>query len=432
MRPAAFDGAAPVRRPIGGGRSLRPLGRADTVLRMHLAARASSISGSATLELTAKVAELRRQGVDVISLGAGEPDFPTPPAAIEAAQAFIAKGRVIYTPTAGIPELREAAAAELTRETGVRYEPRQVCITNGAKEGLSLALLALVQEPGDEVILPTPSWVSYDAMIAIAGGKLVKVACGEEQGWKLTPEALARAITPRTRVLLLNSPNNPTGAVSTRAELAALCEVLRGRDITIVSDEIYSPFVFEGEHVSPAALPGMAERTVVVNGVSKSYSMTGWRLGWTGAPPVLADAIANLKSHLTSNAAAPSQVAALAVLRSGRAYPEMMKAAFRKRLAVALEAVARLPGVTLAQPGGAFYVFPRVEALYGKGVRDSTDFCAQLLDRERVAALPGSAFGDDRCVRFSIAASDDHVREAFARVARFVESLAPAGAVPRR
>jgi aspartate aminotransferase len=169
-----------------------------------------------------------------------------------------------------------------------------------------------------------------------------------------------------------------------------------------------------------------------VNGVSKSYSMTGWRLGWTGAPPALADVIVNLKSHLTSNAAAPSQVAALAVLRSGRAYPELMKAAFRKRLAVALEAVARLPGVTLARPGGAFYVFPRVDALYGAAVRDSTDFCAQLLARERVAALPGEAFGDDRCVRFSIAASDEHVREGFARFARFVESLAPAGAVPRR
>ena len=398
---------------------------------MHLAARALSISGSATLELTGKVAELRRQGVDVISLGAGEPDFPSPPQALEAAAAFIAKGRVVYLPATGLPELREAAAAELSRSTGVRYEPRQVCITNGCKEGLALAILACVQDPADEVVCPSPAWVSYDAMVAIAGGRMVKVPCGEETGWKLTPEALARALTPKTRALLLNFPNNPTGAALTRAEMAALCKVLEGRDITVISDEIYSPFVFEGEHVSPASVPGMAERTVVVNGVSKSYSMTGWRVGWTGAPPKLADAIANQKSHLTSNAAAPSQHAALAALRSGPAYTEMMKAAFRKRLTLALDALARVPGLTVARPGGAFYVFPRIDSLYGPTLPGSEAFATALLDRARVAALPGAAFGDDRCLRFSIAASDDHVREGFTRFAAFVESLAPAPA-PRR
>ena len=398
---------------------------------MHLAARALSISGSATLELTGKVAELRRQGVDVISLGAGEPDFPSPPAALEAAAAFLAKGHVKYLPGPGLPELREAAAAELSRSAGAPYEARQVCITNGCKEGLALALMACVQEPDDEVVCPSPAWVSYDAMVAIAGGRMVKVPCGEDTGWKLTPEALSRALTPKTRALLLNFPNNPTGAVLTRAEMAALCKVLDGRNIIVVSDEIYSPFVFEGEHVSPASVPGMAERTVVVNGVSKSYSMTGWRVGWTGAPPKLADAIANLKSHLTSNAATPSQHAALAALRSGPAYTEMMKAAFRKRLTLALDALARVPGLTVARPGGAFYVFPRIDSLYGPAVRDSAAFATALLDRARVAALPGAAFGDDRCLRFSIAAADDQVREGFARFASFVESLAPAPA-PRR
>jgi len=395
---------------------------------MHLAARVLSISGSATLELTARIAELRRQGVDVVSLGAGEPDFPTPPAAIEAASAFIARGRVVYLPAAGLPELREAAAADLSRSTGVRYDASQTCITNGAKEGLALAILAVAQDPGDEVICPVPAWVSYESMAAIAGARLVKVPCSDRNGFKLQPADLLAAITPRTRVLLLNSPNNPTGAVSTRAELRALCEVLAGRDIVVVSDEIYSPFVYEGEHVSPASLPGMAERTVVVNGVSKSHSMTGWRVGFTAAPPALADAIANLKSHLSSNAAAPSQHAALAALRGGPAYAETMKAAFRRRLAVTLEALARVPGVSIARPGGAFYVFPRVDALYGPAARDSVAFCDGLLQQQRVAALPGAAFGDDRFIRFSIAVADDQLREGLARFARYAESLAPAAA----
>lgn len=402
---------------------------------MHLSARAASIKGSAILEQAARVAEMRRQGLDVVSLGAGEPDFPSPREAIEAATAFIQKGRVTYTPAPGLPELREAAAAELTRITGVPYTAAQTCITSGAKEGLMLALMALTQDPADEVVVPTPYWASYEAMVSIAGARMVAVPTREADGFKLTPEALARALTPRTRALLLNSPNNPTGAVYSRAELSALCEVLRPSGAAIISDEIYACFVFEGEHVSPAALPGMAERTVVVNGVSKSHSMTGWRVGFAAAPPRVATAICNLKSQMTSNAAGPSQVGALAALRAGPAYTETMKAAYRRRLDLACELLAKVPGVTLRRPGGTFYVFPRVDALYGPAVPGSDALCAGLLDAAHVAVVPGSEFGEDRCVRMSIATSEEQIREGLRRFAAHVASLrgAPAaGAAPRR
>jgi len=385
------------------------------------------MSGSATLELTAKIAELRAQGVEVIALGAGEPDFPTPPEAIAAANAFIARGRVLYTPACGIPELRAAAAAELSRSVGITYQPSQVIITNGAKEGLVLAILALCQQ-GDEVLVPTPAWVSYEAIAAIADARMVPLPCSDANGFKPTPGQLRAAIGPRTRVLILNSPNNPTGAVYSRAELTGLADALRGTDVMVVSDEIYSPFSYGGEHVSPAGIPGMAERTVVVNGVSKSHSMTGWRIGFLGAPPALVEAVSNLKSHLTSNAAAPSQHAALGALRGGDGFTITMRAAFAKRLELAIDALAAMPGLTLARPEGAFYVFPRIDGFFGETVSSSAEMCRQLLDQQRVAALPGSAFGDDRFIRFSIATADDLLAEGLARFARYLDTLrVPAG-----
>jgi len=385
------------------------------------------MSGSATLELTARITELRAKGVDVISLGAGEPDFLTPPEAIAAATAFIAKGRVIYTPACGIPELREAAAAELSRSAGTPFKPSQVVITNGAKEGLVLAVLALCQQ-GDEVLVPTPAWVSYDAIVAIADARMVAIPCDDRGGFKLTPQQLRAAIGPRTRALILNSPNNPTGAVYSREELAGLAEVLAGTGVAVISDEIYSPFSYANEHVSPASIPGMAERTVVINGVSKSHSMTGWRIGFLGAPPALVEAVSNLKSHLTSNCAGPSQHAALAALRAGDAFTVRMRAAFAKRLQLAIDALDAIPGISLVKPAGAFYVFPRVDGFYGAQVADSTDMCRQLLDQQRVAALPGAAFGDDRFIRFSIAAADDVLAEGLRRFALYLDTLrVPAG-----
>src|SRR5262245_34657994 len=261
---------------------------------MHLAPRAKTLSASATLELMARVAELRAAGVDVISLGAGEPDFPSPPEAIAAATAFIAKGTVHYTHSNGLPELRAAAAESLSRSTGVAWTAEQVVVTCGAKEGVALAILA-VAGAGDEVLVPVPSWISYEPMVAIAGARVVPLPCEEAAQWKLQPETLAAALTPRTRALVLNSPNNPTGSVYSQAELAGLGGGLEGRGVTVISDEIYSPFVYEGRHVSPAAVPGLAGRTVVVNGVSKSHAMTGWRIGFLTGPAPIVDAVGRLK-----------------------------------------------------------------------------------------------------------------------------------------
>lgn len=389
---------------------------------MRLARRAQSISGSASLALIARVAELRAQGVDVISLAAGEPDFPSPPEAIEAANAFIAKGHVGYTPSSGIPALRAAAAKNLKQTTGVDYDVGQVIITCGAKEALSLSILALCQD-GDEVLLPTPAWISYEPMATVAGAHTTMIPCDESSGFKLSPDALSAALSPASRVLVLCSPSNPTGAVYTREEFAALGEVLQGTEVTILSDEIYWPFVYEGEFVSPASLPGLAERTIVVNGVSKAWSMTGWRIGWLGAPKATAAAIGNIKSHLTSNSAAPSQHAALAALQSGDVWPRKLMEAFTRRRQIALDMLADLPGISLQAPAGAFYVFPRVDSYYSPDIPDGQAFAQQLLEQQRVAALPGSVFGDDRCMRFSIATSDEQLREGLSRFAAFLSSL---------
>ncbi|HZM00848.1 MAG TPA: pyridoxal phosphate-dependent aminotransferase, partial [Planctomycetota bacterium] len=365
---------------------------------MHLAPRAQTLSGSATLELGARVAELRAAGVDVISLGAGEPDFPTPPEAIAAATDFIAKGQVHYTHPNGLPELRAAAAGSLSRSTGVGWTAEQLVVTCGAKEGVALAILAAAGA-GDEVLVPTPGWISYEPMVAIADARVVRLPCAEDAQWKLRPETLAGALTPRSRVLVLNTPNNPTGSVYTEAELAALGRVLEGRELLVVSDEIYSPFVYEGRHVSPASIPGLAGRTVVVNGVSKSHAMTGWRIGFLAGPRPVVEAVGRLKSHLSSNAAAPSQHAALGALRGGEGWSRRMAEAFARRRKLAVEALRRVPGVSVQLPAGAFYVFPRVDALYGGRARGSAELCRLLLDEARVAVVAGADFAEDRCLR---------------------------------
>ncbi len=397
---------------------------------MHLSRRAQQIPASVTLALDARVAELRAAGTDVLSMAAGQPDFPGPPEAAAAAQAFLAEsgGRVGYTPTPGIPALREAAAEHVSQVTGVTYAPNQLVVTCGAKEAVSLAIAA-VADAGEDVLVPTPSWLSYEPMALIANANAVKAVTDDTTGFKLTPEVLAAAITPKTRAIILNSPSNPTGAVYTRDELAALVPVLQDADRVVISDEIYWPFVYDGEFVSPASLPGMAERTIVVNGVSKTFAMTGWRVGFLAAPPAFAKAMGNMKSHLTSNASAPAQHAALGALRSGDAHTLRMRDAFAGRRTLALDALAAIDGVSVVPPAGAFYVFPRVDAFYSNsGARPlsgSVEFCQALLEDAQVAAVPGAAFDEDRCIRLSIAASDEVLSEALRRLAGFVDRVRP-------
>lgn len=414
---AAIPGA-PDERPPG---VTTPRDR-GIVAAMQPSRRSAAVPPSVTFAIDNRVTELRSQGADVVGLGAGQPDFLTPPEAIEAARAFIAEGRVLYTPAAGLPALREAAAAHLSRICEVPYEASQLVVTNGAKEGLSLAFTA-VCDPGDEVVLPQPSWVSYVPMAEVVGLKVVHAPTDADNGFKLTAEGLEAACSERTRAVLLNSPSNPTGSVHTPAELAELAEVIVARDLTLISDEIYWCYVFEGRHVSPASLPGMAERTVVINGLSKSHAMTGWRIGFLAAPAPVAAAIASIKSHTSSNIAAPSQHAALAALAAGSAHTEHMAAAFRRRRDLAVAALDAMPGVELVPPQGAFYVFPRVDALYGGSIGGSIELCQQLLDQELLAAVPGAAFGEDRCIRLSIAAADEQISEGLARMARCLGQL---------
>lgn len=395
---------------------------------MSVSRRAQAIPASVTFAIDARVRQLRSEGVDVIGLGAGQPDFPSPPAALEAARRFLEDGHVGYTATAGIAELREAAAGLLSRATAVEYAPQQVVVTNGAKEALALAIAA-VADPHDEILLPLPTWISYGPMARIVDVTPKPVPTTAESGFKLTPEALDKAISARTRAVVLNSPCNPTGAVYTRDELAALAEVITARDILVLSDEIYWTLVFEGEHVSPASLPGMAERTVVINGLSKSHAMTGWRLGLLAAPDPIARAVVSLKSHLSSNVSAPAQHAALGAITGDDDWPARMHESFHRRRALTLEALANIPGLSLTPPSGAFYVFPRVDGLYGGEIAGSVDFCGALLDEVQLAAVPGAAFGEDRCIRLSIAAADEVLAEGLGRLTRFCAHLRTGEAV---
>jgi aspartate aminotransferase len=400
---------------------------------MHLSRRALAIPSSMTLGLDAQVAALKAQGIDVISLAAGQPDFAGPPEATEAALRFLAEcgGKVRYTPSSGIPELREAAAAQLRAVTGAPFEASQVVVTCGAKEAIHLAIAALC-DVGDEVVVPTPAWLSYEPMVLLASARARFATTGASSGYKLTPDALAAALNERTRAVILNTPSNPTGAVYTRAELEALAEVLAPTEVAVISDEIYWPFTYGDEHagafVSPASLPGLAGRTAVISGVSKTYSMTGWRVGWVAAPTDLTRVIASIKSHTTSNASATAQHASLGALRAGDAHPRMMRDAFARRRALALQALGAMPGVSVEPPAGAFYIFPRVDAFYGAPdarIHDSVSFCRALLDDARVAAVPGAAFQEDRCVRLSYAMSDDQLTEALRRMADFLAALQP-------
>ncbi|QSS98437.1 pyridoxal phosphate-dependent aminotransferase [Pontibacillus sp. ALD_SL1] len=390
---------------------------------MELAKRVQTLTPSSTLAITAKANELKSQGHDVIGLGAGEPDFNTPEHILDAAKNAMAKGHTKYTPSGGIKELKQAIVEKFENDQALTYDPDQVIVTTGAKHALYTLFQVLLND-GDEVIVPAPYWVSYPEQIKLAGGKPVIVSAQEDNHFKLTPEQLEQSITDRTKAVIINSPSNPTGMVYSKEELTALGEVCNRKDIMIVSDEIYETLIYGGvSHTSIAQLSEeLKERTVIINGVSKSHAMTGWRIGYAAGSKKVIKAMTNLASHSTSNPTTVAQYAALAAYTSSQEEVMSMKEAFSQRLEKLYEWITAIPGITCVKPQGAFYLFPNVsEAVQITGFNSVDDWVKGILEEEKVALVPGSGFGADQNVRLSYATSLDQLEEAAKRIHRFVE-----------
>ncbi len=392
--------------------------------------RIKGMAVSATLAMSQKSSELRAQGVDVINLSVGEPDFNTPEHIKEAAKRAIDENFTHYPPVPGYMDLRKAIARKLKVENGVDFAPEQIVVSAGAKHSLSNVIYALIN-PGDEVVIPTPAWVSYVEMVKLAGGVNVLVPAGFEQDFKVTPEQLEAAITERTRMVLLCSPSNPSGSVYTRAELQDLVEVLRRHpQVAILSDEIYEHINYGPEFVSLASFPEIADRVVVVNGVSKAYAMTGWRIGFMAGPLAVAKAVSKLQGQTTSGISTIAQKAAVAAYDGPQQCVAEMLEAFRRRRDLVVSLARRIPGLKVNEPQGAFYLFPEVSAYLGKNAPDGrtivtdNDLAMYLLEEAHVATVSGSAFCLPGYIRLSYAAADDQLREAFARIERALAQLA--------
>lgn len=384
--------------------------------------RVASMQVSATLAMSGRAKELKRQGADVIALSAGEPDFNTPEPIAQAGVQAIRDGFTRYTQNPGMPQLREAICAKLEAENDLVYAPSQILCSNGAKQSVALAVCVLADK-GDEVLIPAPYWVSYPEMARFAGATPVIVPTGTETNYLLSPEMLEAAITPRTRVLILCSPSNPTGSVYTRDEMNALAEVLRRHErIVVVSDEIYEHVIYDAEHTAIASLPGMQERTVTVNGFSKAFAMTGWRLGYMAGPQAVVAQAAKLQGQLTSAPCSISQKAGLAALAMDKAPLHRMVSAFRERRDFMLARLRALPGVDCPKPEGAFYLFPQVAGYFGRTapsgrpINDSNDLGFYLLEEHHVALVPGVAFGDPNGIRLSYAAAMNDLKVAMDRI----------------
>jgi aspartate aminotransferase len=396
----------------------------------RLSARAAAVSPSATLAVDAKAKALKAAGEHVIGFGAGEPDFPTPAHIVEAAVAACREVRFHhYTPTAGLPELREAIAVKTKRDSGYEVTASQVLVTNGGKQAVANAF-AVVCDPGDEVLLPAPYWTTYPEAIALAGGRAVVVPSDESTGFRVSVEDLERAATERTKALLFCSPSNPTGAVYPRGEIEAIGRWAAERGLWVVTDEIYEHLVYGGaeHHSMPVLVPDLADRCLVVNGVAKTYAMTGWRVGWMIGPLDAVTAATNIQSHETSNVANVSQQAALAGVAGDLAAVAEMRAAFDRRRRTMVEMLAEVPGCECVEPLGAFYAFPKVEALLGKALRGrrlaSSAALAELcIDEAKVAVVPGEAFGSPGYFRLSYALGDEDMVEGVRRLgALFAEA----------
>ena len=394
---------------------------------MYISEKAKGISPSKTLAIDAKFKQMKAEGVDVVGFGAGEPDFDTPQYIKDAAIKAICEGKTKYTPAAGTVELRKAICKKLKDENGLDYAPEQIVVSNGAKHSLVNVFQAILN-PGDEVIIPAPFWLSYPEMVKLADGVPVVLNTTEENQFKFTAEEFRTAITPKTRALVLNSPSNPTGMVYTKEELYALAEVAVENNIYVVSDEIYEHLIYEGKHVSIAtASQAMKDLTIIVNGVSKTYAMTGWRIGYTASPAPIAKVMSNIQSHATSNPNSIAQVATIAALGGGQEEIAVMKKAFSERRDYMVERINSIEGISCLKPNGAFYVLMNISKLKGrmmggKVINSSDDFAEVLLEKAKVALVPCSGFGADDFVRWSYATSMENIKEGIDRVENFIKS----------
>ena len=387
----------------------------------QLSDRLQRLAPSATLAMSQKSSEMKAQGIDVINMSVGEPDFNTPDHIKEAAKKAIDDNYSRYSPVPGYADLRKAIVEKLKNENGLDYTVNEVLVSNGAKQSVCNTVMALIN-PGDEVIIPAPYWVSYPQMVKLAGGTPVIVEAGFEQNFKMTPEQLEAAITPKTRLLILCSPSNPTGSVYTKEELAGLAEVIkRHDDLFVLADEIYEHINYVGHHESIAQFPGMKERSIIVNGVSKAYAMTGWRIGYIAAPEWIVKGCNKLQGQYTSGPCSVSQKAAEFAYTQSQECVEQMRQAFERRRNLIVKLAQDIPGLEVNVPQGAFYLFPKCSSFYGKSyesttINNSSDLALFLLEKGHVATVGGDAFGDPDCFRMSYATSDENIIEAMRRI----------------
>ena len=387
---------------------------------IKLAARVGEVPPSITLAIAAKAKAMKAEGIDVCSLSTGEPDFDTPEHIKAAAKQALDAGKTKYGPVAGEPQLKAAIARKLLSDNNLNYQPENIIVTNGGKHSLYNLMMALI-DPGDEVIIPAPYWLSYPEMVKLASGKPVIVRTDASTGYKITPEQLTRAITPKTKLFVLNSPSNPTGMVYTRTELKALAEVIVDRDILVVADEIYEKIIYDGaQHVSIGSLgKEIFDRTLISSGFAKAYSMTGWRVGYLAGPIELIKAISTIQGHSTSNVCTFAQYGAISALESSQESVEKMRQAFAQRRQVIFELLDAVPGISCIKPDGAFYMFVNIS----KTGMNSLEFCDAFLEQQQVAVIPGIAFGADDHIRLSYATDLGTIKKAVERLDKFVRSI---------
>ena len=387
----------------------------------QLSDRLNRLAPSATLAMSQKSSEMKAQGVDVINMSVGEPDFMTPEPIKEAGKKAIDDNFSKYSPVPGYPALRNAISKKLKVENGLDYAASEIIVGTGGKQGVCNAIMALVN-PGDEVIIPAPYWVSYPQMVKLAGGNPVIISAGIEQDFKITAAQLEASITPKTKMIILCSPSNPTGSVYTKAELDELAKVvISHEDVFVLSDEIYEHINYIGKHASIAACPNMKERTIICNGVSKAYAMTGWRLGWVAAPEWIVKGLNKLQGQYTSGTSSVSQMAALAAYEGDQQCVEDFRKAFQRRRDLIVNLAKDIPGLEVNIPQGAFYLFPKCSSFFGKSngkytINNSTDFAMYLLEEGHVATVGGDDFGSPDCFRMSYATSDNNIKEALQRI----------------